>query len=315
MIAILGSGFGLYGYLPALVHGCSQRVVLPERYRPRFNERAELDPFAKDVRWKQDETAVLGCASGVVLALRPIDQVEWIRRCLALDNIEFLLLEKPLAINPEGAGQVFDDLVNSHKVFRIGYTFRFTDWGKRLLHELASICQNGFLSIHWTFMAHHFSHELRIWKRFDSQGGGVLRFYGIQVIALLAECGYTNVVTSKVSGKSADEADKWLGVFTGPRLPECEVVVDTMSPANVFRVEQLSMCDKEQITTVFAILKDPFESKAYVGHLDGNDRRVPILAQHCNSLWEDSENKYQWYVATIQLWKTVEFKTEFVQSL
>ena len=48
MFAIRGSGFGLYGYLPALV-GCGRRVVLPERYRARFAERPELAPFANEV--------------------------------------------------------------------------------------------------------------------------------------------------------------------------------------------------------------------------------------------------------------------------
>ena len=56
MFAILGSGFGLYGYLPALVEGCEQPVVLPERYRARFDERSELARFAINVQWEDDES-------------------------------------------------------------------------------------------------------------------------------------------------------------------------------------------------------------------------------------------------------------------
>lgn len=62
-IAILGSGFGLYGYLPALVAHCVQRVVLPERYRQRLEERSELAQYAsqRGVGYRR----MVGPASGV----------------------------------------------------------------------------------------------------------------------------------------------------------------------------------------------------------------------------------------------------------
>ena len=110
MIAILGSGFGLYGYLPALIDGCAERVVLPERYRTRFCERPELARFTSNVQWRHNETKVLDCASGVVLALQPNNQSEWIPQCLARTNIERLLLEKPLAQSPKIAIDLFNEL-------------------------------------------------------------------------------------------------------------------------------------------------------------------------------------------------------------
>jgi len=101
--AIIGSGFGLYGYLPALVDACAQRIVLPERYRLRLDERPELASFADDVQWQAMEDGALDHATGVVLASRPTDQVQWISQCLARSGIERLLLEKPLANSPARA--------------------------------------------------------------------------------------------------------------------------------------------------------------------------------------------------------------------
>jgi predicted dehydrogenase len=311
MIAILGSGFGLYGYLPALVDGCKERIVLPERCRSHFNERSELQRFASDVKWEQNEAEVLDCVSGVVLALQPIKQCEWVPQCLARSNIERLLLEKPLAHSPEVAITLFEDLLRSRKVFRIGYTFRYTEWGKQLLNILASQREGGLLTIRWSFMAHHFRHNLQNWKRFNSAGGGAIRFYGIHLIALLSEIGYRNVSLSQASGTSPEEVEKWVAIFEGPGLPECEVIVDTKSNVSEFKIELASNSTAVLTTTVFANLSDPFESQNKVYELDQIDQRVPILSQLCRSLWEDGTKEYEWYNATNWLWLTIENKTQF----
>jgi hypothetical protein len=311
MISILGSGFGLYGYLPALIGGCAQRIVLPERYRACFFERPELERFIGNVQWVPNENVALDSADGVVIALRPINQSEWIFRCLTRSNIERLLLEKPLAHSPEVAEKVFDSLVRSRKVFRIGYTFRYTAWGKQILKILGSKRESGLFIIHWSFLAHHFRHKLHNWKRFNTAGGGAIRFYGIHIIALLAEIGYCDVTVSLTFGASSDEIEKWTAIFVGTSLPECEVVVDTKSTKGEFRVEHVSNSNGVLENTVFANLSDPFELRGDVYELGKDDRRVPILSQLCCSLWEEDENEYEWYHAAIKLWLSVESKTQF----
>jgi len=311
VFAILGSGFGLYGYLPALVGGCAQRIVLPERYRARFYERTELARFDSDVQWGQDEAAVLDCAEGVVLALRPIDQGDWIPRCLARSNIERMLIEKPLVPSPEVAVAIFDDLIRSRKVFRMAYTFRYTDWGKRILRTLGTKRSNGLLSIEWSFLSHHYHHDLHNWKRFHKTGGGAIRFYGIHIIALLAEIGYRSVSLSQAFGTSYDEVDGWKATFAGSGLPECEVMVDTRSNISKFQVEQISNSN-DGLATVFANLSDPYDSECAVCKVDRIDRRVPILSLLCRSLWEEGTNDYEWYHATIKLWRSIEEKTQFI---
>jgi predicted dehydrogenase len=309
MIAILGSGFGLYGYLPALVKGCGQRVVLSERHREPFAQRPELARFADDVVWERDEASALDRAEGAVLALQPSDQSEWIPRCLERPDLKRILVEKPLATSPEAARPLLEELVQSRKIIRVGYTFRYTDWAEKIAAALKQSGGSKRLLIQWSFLAHHFRHDLRNWKRFTTSGGGAIRFYGIQLIALLAELGYQGVISSRSFGNSPDVLDKWTASFDGPGLPECDIALDTRSATENFGAELL-FNSATQPNLVFADLKDPFESTT-IEPLEGLDRRVPVLSRLCRSLWEQATDEDAWYQATIELWRVVEEKTSF----
>ena len=309
----MAQALGLYGYLPALIDVCKEGVVLPERSRTHFCERPELKRFSSNVQWRKNETKVLDSASGVILALQPITQSEWISECLARPNIEFLLLEKPLAPSPKAALNLLEELVHSGKVFRIGYTFRYTDWGKQLRNTLNANKKEGLLTIRWCFMAHHFLHDLHNWKRFNEVGGGAIRFYGIHLIALLAEIGYRNVTLSRAFGTSPEEVEKWVANFDGSDLPECEIVIDTKSSVSEFKVKYDSNSFAGSVTNVFANLSDPFKSQNKDRELAQIDHRVTVLSQLCGSLWEEYANEYEWYDATLKLWLSIEEKTQFEQ--
>jgi predicted dehydrogenase len=264
------------------------------------------------MQWERDEAIALECADGVVVALQPGQQSEWVARCLAHPNLERILVEKPLATSPDAARTLLDDLAQSGKgkVIRIGYTFRYTEWGRRLRGVLKQSGQGKRLLIEWRFLAHHFRHELSNWKRFTGSGGGAIRFYGIQLIALLAELGYRSVMRSESFGSSADVIEKWTASFSGPGLPECEVTVDTRSAVETFRAELLVGSATER-AVVFANLSDPFDSRGTAEPSEGLDRRVPALTALCRSLWEPSLNEELWYKATIELWRSIEEATSF----
>jgi predicted dehydrogenase len=305
LIAILGSGFGLYGYLPAFVQACDEDIILPERYRPRLAARAELACVAGRVRWSVDEADALRRASTVALAKRPSDQAALVAQCLARDNVERLLLEKPLAPTPEAAGALFDRVASSGRVLRIGYTFRKTAWADSLA-RLLTTPHAGTLAIHWRFMAHHYAHDLHNWKRRHDQGGGALRFYGIQLIALLAELGYRDPVTSQCFGVGTGEVDRWTATFAAGGLPECAIVVDSRSDVTEFRVEQ-RVGDAAQ---VHVAQRDPFSTGATA---EGLDPRVGLLQELCVSLWS-GDIRYAWYGAANALWRDVEVQTRFAAT-
>ncbi len=307
MISILGSGFGLYGYMPALIEGCSQKIILLERYRSLFDKRSELAIYKKHIQWVADEDSALNQCDGLVLARRPIDQIEGLKKSLTKPHIERFLLEKPLAQSPDHSTALLEELIQSRKTFRIGYIFRYTSWGKLMLKNIVHADKDKPIHIHWYFMAHHFSHDINNWKRSHELGGGAIRFYGIHMIALLAEIGYREVLLSKSSGLSIDQIEKWKVILTGPNLPNCEFIVDTKSELKQFSIEYSLI--SPLLSPVCVNLSDPFSEQIKPSNC--NDLRVPLLSQLCASLWQETTTEYENYDATIKLWQAIEMKTQF----
>lgn len=310
VVAILGSGFGLYGYLPAMVEAGASKIALPVRYQAKLSLRPELKIFSSAVQWVTDENAALEIADSVVLALRPDLQAQWVSRCMQLSNIKHLLLEKPLAPSPDDAVSLFEELVMSKKAFRIGYIFRFTSWGARLLRSMrGKKGGDSFdrLNINWNFLAHHFQHESTAWKKYRTSGGGAIRFYGVHLIALLAEIGYQEISSSQTFGPNTEEILQWTATFSGMGLPVCNVAINTKATSNQFRID----CAGGSTITTIVDQADPFYNGPSELSSNELDRRTPLLRDLCLSLWEDPGNIYKWYRDTLRLWRIIEERTFF----
>ena len=299
-VAILGSGFGLYGYLPALALSGATPILLPARYQERFVQRPELARFANNIVWTPDEDSALRSANGVVLALCPNMQCTRLADCLNYSNIQYLLLEKPLAPNPTSAADWHAKLVASGKTFRLAYMFRFLDWAEILHAFCADSSGAGRVTIRWHFLAHHVRFAVDTWKRRHSLGGGAIRFYGIHLIALLAELGYSEAAYSSSNGMDSDEVNHWQAIFTGSDLPDCEIDLDCAASESLFSVSGNSPSGAR-----FEIHRDdPFCDNSPV--LPGTaDRRVQPLIHFCQSAFSDCGQESV-YRSTIQLWQTVE---------
>ena len=55
---IIGSGFGLYGYLPAIFH-VSKKIYLKQQYEFFFSTRSELKKFSKKIIWYHDQNKII----------------------------------------------------------------------------------------------------------------------------------------------------------------------------------------------------------------------------------------------------------------
>ena len=292
-VAILGSGFGLYGYLPALLaQRC--RVLLPERYRAIVEGRAELSGLAGEIGWVADEKEAIDLADALVVARRPADQAGMLAEILQRPRLKRLLLEKPLAPNPAAAAKLQDQIVASGKILRIGYTFDFTDWGQDLIaHAGAS---KGDIRIRWTFRAHHYAADLPTWKRFEPQGGGALRFYGIQLIGLLAKLGFDTVLASGVKSTHSGEVESWRAQLQNNEGARCDLEVDSNSERTGFSVDAPSSAIS---------LPDPFAEQP----TGTQDRRVPVLSSLCREWLTSQQTPHLWYTRTIALWRAIEDAT------
>ena len=298
--AILGSGFGLYGYLPALISGCNQQVYLPERYRAKLRERTDVRHFEDIVRWSSDDSAILEEVDAVVISRRPRDQEQLIRCCVEIPHIQALIMEKPLGMTPGSALAALEALEASKKSYRIAYIFRYMPWATQLRQALQSPDASGPVRIVWRFRAHHYAHGLMNWKRHVSEGGGALRFFGIQLIGLLAEIGYRDVANAQFTSSRQNECEAWSAEFSGERLPRCQVDVETNSAEERFSIE---VPESQSSSGRMVDLDDPFQQCAQIG---GLDRRVAVLTELCRELIDGRDTGPAWYRRSLTLWSECE---------
>lgn len=311
-VAIVGSGFGLYGYLPAFLDSGWGPALLPLRYRERFLGRPELQRHAHRIEWHGDELAALDAASGAAICQRPSDQVRWVAQCLRRPNLRVLLLEKPLAPDPARAAQLLAALVDSGREFRVGYLFRHTSWGRLLLESLRTAGTQQHLVIRWHFLAHHLLHDLHNWKRQDCMGGGALRFYGIHLVALLAEAGYVDVLRSCVEGPQPGQSDAWRAEFTGPGLPRCRVEVDARRLGQRFFVGYAPHSSDDTDCRAVVDCRTPFDDARTPTHAR-EDVRVPLLAELCIATSPGTRlAEIARHSAILNLWRAAEEQTRFL---
>lgn len=263
---VIGGGFGLYGYLPALISR-GKNVVLPVKYRERITRRVDLRRFESQIDWVPTMEDALHQAKTVVIATPPAAQVVMVKRVLNdFSNIEDFFLEKPLAESPESAEQLLNELERHSKACEVGFILLKSPWLRKL--AVASK-ESTSISIIWHFQAHHFQHGIQSWKRNHAEGGGPLRFYGIHIIALISSLGYSRVKGSFLTSAHRNALTKWSAAFVGLGLAQCDVEVDSASTSNLFRVK----VDSE----ILVQMADPFGDAPSVDLTV--DRRVGLLGE------------------------------------
>lgn len=243
MLGILGSGFGLYGYLPAAVAAGHDQILLPARYQSKFDTRTELRRFVNNIVWVKSDDAVLRAATTLVVSRRPADQFLLLPDLLSLPNLKNIVFEKPLAPSPEEALRMLELLNKTDKKYVVGFIFRFIPWAKVVSDCMITSPKEGqtVWGLKWHFQAEHYRNNRRTWKRDYLQGGGPIRFYGIQMIALLAQWGFDEVIKSEVRSSTKNgEQTFWRAIFRGARLPEFRIEIDSNSVNPSFCVKNVS---------------------------------------------------------------------------
>ena len=309
MIAILGSGFGLYGYVPALAKSHPETsLILEAAYQSIFFQRQELKSYLPRIEWAETREEALATANIVAIALRPADQWIWGCRLSDYPRITHVLLEKPLAETPHQSDSLLSLLYAAGKTVRVGYNFYFTLWGEELLLMPPSPTVES-LEISWRFKAHHFLHAVDTWKKSHEHGGGVLRFYGIHLIALLAAMGYEQVLSSEIFYEhDPDIPYRWIAKFRGMGLADCHVEVDSNTMEQAFSITQL----RGGYDHVICRLAHPFEKPVLCQDL--LDARVDVVTSLCMTIEDDNDALWlSRYWKTNSLWGKVEALSEKVQ--
>lgn len=301
MFTIVGGGFGLYGYLPALVNVLQTKVLLAERYRQTIESRSELGQYAEYIEWCPSISQALNLATGAVIAIPPLSQKGLVEQTLAIDNIEKIIIEKPICPTPGDSSKLIDGLLVMSKRVRVGYSFLYTDWYDELKETVFN--HDDQLCITWSFKADHFVRNKETWKRYHSLGGGALRFYGIQILAALATLGYVKTTSSLLAGELADQPDTWTARLVGHKVPQCTVHLCTNSEHNEFNIKVGESGGKINLIHREA---SPF-SRSKISN--GLDSRVIVLERLIRSFEYDDDHHAALYRATNDLWARTECST------
>lgn len=207
-IGILGSGFGLYGHLPAFTEIGRHRFTLLERYQRVFSSRTDLADIAHEVLWVNNEEQLLRESDVLVFSRNPE-----LNHRIILEQPDVLrgrrvILEKPPSNSANQFGEILPLLALSE--WTICFPLRFTSWAR----ELRTLVNRGrqqqyTLRVQWSFMANHLLDRRPTWKQYHSRGGGPFRFYGIHFVAILAELGKWRPVANELTGPRDFEPTRW----------------------------------------------------------------------------------------------------------
>ena len=74
MIGILGSGFGLYGYLPAVCqYYPNKSILLIKKAKLILNSRSELHNYQKNIIWKENFEDLIKSSDFLIVAYPPFE--------------------------------------------------------------------------------------------------------------------------------------------------------------------------------------------------------------------------------------------------
>ena len=286
MYTIVGSGFGLYGYLPALVERLGEEVVLPRAYEQKARARPELARALSGVRWAGDHDEALALAEGIVIATTPARQLEVAARCLSMPSIR-RIVRKPIV--PRRRETAAADLSR-----RASVTASVTRWltphGLRAFvarRDTSSVAIDGFHGA--PFRA---TRQLEAIRRCR---GGVLRFFGVRVLApfaprlslLRAACG------SSATLRRAAPLD---GAHRRRRR-----AADAASRSTTAAARRSHIASPRLPPPVD--LADPFAQERAIGE---EDPRVGVVERILRALEEPDAPFEAWYDGTNALWSEAE---------
>lgn len=258
-ITIQGSGFGLYGYLPAIINYGNDSLILDVKKRKFLETRNELSPFIEKITWVDNIQSIFEIVDSIVIAVPPERQPSLVYSLLNFKNIKNLHLEKPLGKNPDDSGNLTKFLYENNYKWHVNYSFIYSNWLDDFREKFSSLDNLDELKIIWKFKSFQLKNKIFNWKTQFKSGGGPLNFYGIHLVALLAFFGYEEIIYSSI------KKSQWIATFLGDKIPNCKILIDINSDEEIFSISREN-CLSEK--SYLVNLKNPFESESIIENQD-----------------------------------------------
>lgn len=176
-IAIIGSGFGQYGLLPAFraVKNCEVVAICGEK-RPQLIQYCEKIGF-KNIYSDWQILLEKEKLDAVALAVTPRAQYEIAKA--AIKKGLHVFAEKPLARNAREARELLSLAQKKKVTHAVDFMFpEIPEWekAKKLLDKKA-LGALKHVSVNWDFLSYDVKNKIKGWKTDVSEGGGALSFY------------------------------------------------------------------------------------------------------------------------------------------
>ena len=296
---LYGNGFAFDVYLPALIKLGIKKILIDKNQFLHKDKTNILNKYNEYIIYYKDESYKKPIIDYTILAVPPSNQYKLLLDNNFFENTKTLILEKPLALSPVKALDIMQKLEKISRKYIINYSFRYTLWYRNISAKIKNLPNNVELIFIWKFMARHFIHKRNTWKRFHSEGGGAIRFYGIHMIAILSDIGYLKVRQSN----NLSEKYSYLSSFScsfesTQKLPKCKILINSKSLVNEFSCYYIK--DNKRISLLN--LDEPFP-KGSGGLLE--DPRIDLTKRLI-----DEENFNYSNFNVIKLWKDIEDKIQ-----
>lgn len=180
-VGILGSGFGLYGYMPAFL-GLGMEVLTLNRYKRKIESRTELSGLLGEVKFLSSEEEIFHSTEVIAIARNPASQEKFIEGIAT--GFTHLFLEKPMTPSVEEHERCLEKLISLKQNFSIAYLFKYCDWWGKVKNSL-NLSDNSSVVILWGV-----PESVNNWKSLDSEGGGIGSFYATHLIPLINDLGF-----------------------------------------------------------------------------------------------------------------------------
>lgn len=176
-IGIIGSGFGIYGLLPAFSSiERSQVIAVCGEKNNRLLE------YCRKMGVKNiysDWHAMLNSQNLDAIAIAVIPDIQYQIAKTAIAKGIHIFAEKPLAKTYKQAKELLD-LANKNQIkHTIDFIFpQIEEWGKvKKIIDLKTYGSLKHISVNWNFQSYDIKNKIKGWKTDVSRGGGALSFY------------------------------------------------------------------------------------------------------------------------------------------
>ena len=179
-VAIVGSNFGLRGYLPAIneIKGLNIKIIC-SRNKNKFSPK-KIENFEHETNWKNIFKKNIDL---IILAVPPKLQEE-----IILYNLRYkkkIIFEKPISSKYLKSKKILEKL----KINKIKSEINLTYLNHPLFQKTKKLIDNKILgkvinyNIYWDFVSSDFNKKIKSWKTDENNGGGIKNIFLTHVLA------------------------------------------------------------------------------------------------------------------------------------